>query len=212
MLGEVDPNGNITSSRKYDVYGLIRGGNNPGGTSSHKFVGQLGHPSEDNTGLIYMRARYYDPAIGRFTSEDPALSGNNWFVYCMNDPINCTDEDGKQALLNLMTQAFAYFLLFLEMWGSYKKFLKILERARKIWTLVTQQANATMEEGRALISESAGDETGMAFEMGVAMMELAGKAIIGGAIAAIVGMWTALQWVLIWHINNDVNETPGLEP
>ena len=58
VIAEADPNGVVTSSRKYDVYGLVRGGVNPGGTSSHKFVGALGHPSEDNTGLIYMRARY----------------------------------------------------------------------------------------------------------------------------------------------------------
>ena len=77
----VDPTGNVTSSRKYDVYGAVRGGNNPGGSSSHKFVGQLGHPSEDNTGLIYMRARYYHPAAGRFESEDPTGDGKNWYIY-----------------------------------------------------------------------------------------------------------------------------------
>jgi hypothetical protein len=43
-----------------------------------------------------MRARYYDPVVGRFASEDPALSGNNWFAYCNGDPINSVDSDGKQ--------------------------------------------------------------------------------------------------------------------
>lgn len=99
VLAEVDPSGNITSKRKYDVYGLVRNagvaGDNAGGTSSHKFVGSLGHASENNTGYVYMRARYYDPAIGRFSSEDPASHGRNWFAYCNNDPVNCTDESGK---------------------------------------------------------------------------------------------------------------------
>ena len=94
VLGEVDPNGSVTSSRKYDIYGLVRGGTNPGGTSSHKFVGQLGHPSEDNTGLIYMRARYSDPILGRFASEDPARHGRNWFTYCDNTPVNAVDATG----------------------------------------------------------------------------------------------------------------------
>ena len=102
VLGEVDPSGNITSSRKYDVYGLVRGGNNPGGTSSHKFVGQLGHPSEDNTGLIYMRARYYDPSIGRFTSEDTAKDGGNWFVYCYDNPGNHVDVTGNNPTEDLI--------------------------------------------------------------------------------------------------------------
>lgn len=93
-LGEVDPSGNVTSSRKKDVYGLVRGEFNPNGTSSYKFVGQLGHPSDDNTGLIYMRARYYDPAAGRFASEDAAFKRQNWFVYYSNNPHNRTDFKG----------------------------------------------------------------------------------------------------------------------
>jgi len=63
VLGEVDTAGNLTASRKYDVYGLVRAGDS--GTSRHKFVGSLGHTSEDETGLIYMRARWMDPALGR---------------------------------------------------------------------------------------------------------------------------------------------------
>lgn len=104
VLGEVDPTGNITSSREYDVYGLVRGGNNPVGTSSHKFVGQLGHPSEDNTGLIYMQARYYDPITGRFVKEDSKNDGYNLFSYCDNNPVNNVDPDGKSKVrLDLFT-------------------------------------------------------------------------------------------------------------
>jgi len=79
VLAEVDPTGNITSKRKYDVYGLVRNagvvGDNAGGTSVHKFVGALGHPSEDSTGYIYMRARYMDPTVGRFVRQDPKRHG-----------------------------------------------------------------------------------------------------------------------------------------
>ena len=83
------------------MYGLVRGGNNPDGTSSHKFVGSLGHPSEDNTGLIYMRARYYDPAVGRFASEDTAYDGSNWFSYCSSSPISYCDPSGNFTLITL---------------------------------------------------------------------------------------------------------------
>lgn len=95
VLGEIDPNGTITSSRKYDVYGAVRGGINPAGSSKHKFVGQLGHPSEDETGLIYMRARYYDPTAGRFICEDTSKQGLNWLLYCGDNPVNAIDQDGK---------------------------------------------------------------------------------------------------------------------
>nr|WP_273072018.1 MULTISPECIES: RHS repeat-associated core domain-containing protein [Alteromonas] len=30
-----------------------------------------GHIKDSNTGLVYMQARYYDPVIGRFCSNDP---------------------------------------------------------------------------------------------------------------------------------------------
>lgn len=104
VLGEMDPNGTITSSRKYDVYGSVRGGVNPAGTSKHKFVGALGHPSEDETGLIYMRARYYDPVVGRFASEDVARDGRNWFTYVGANPTSRVDRSGKNwSLAGVMT-------------------------------------------------------------------------------------------------------------
>ena len=46
------------------------------------------------TGLIYLRARYYDPSIGRFISEDPIKDGTNWYVYCSNNPIAFVDPSG----------------------------------------------------------------------------------------------------------------------
>ena len=45
--------------------------------------------------MIYMKARYYDPALGRFASEDPDKSGENWFEYCNDNPINRVDASGK---------------------------------------------------------------------------------------------------------------------
>lgn len=94
VLGTVDSTGTIISTRKYDVYGAVRGSTGPSGTK-HKFVGNLGHPSEDETGLVYMRARYMDPVTGRFATEDPAKDETNWFTYAGNDPVNCIDANGK---------------------------------------------------------------------------------------------------------------------
>ncbi len=58
-------------------------------------MGALGHTSDDETGLIYMRARYYDPNTGRFASEDPARHGINWFIYA-NNPVKYVDRNGKE--------------------------------------------------------------------------------------------------------------------
>lgn len=39
-------------------------------------------------------ARWYDPNLGRFISEDPARAGNNWFEYCGDNPLTSTDPYG----------------------------------------------------------------------------------------------------------------------
>ena len=96
VVGEVDKDGNVTASSKYDVYGGVRTGGTGTATTNHGFVGSLGHTSEAETGLIYMRARYMDPAAGRFISEDPVCSGVNWYAYCGNNPVNRADADGKK--------------------------------------------------------------------------------------------------------------------
>jgi RHS repeat-associated protein len=54
------------------------------------YCANLGHP-EDETGLVYMRARYYEPATGRFISEDPARDGVNWHLYADGNPVNRVD-------------------------------------------------------------------------------------------------------------------------
>ncbi|WP_066456821.1 RHS repeat-associated core domain-containing protein [Anaerotruncus rubiinfantis] len=51
------------------------------------------------TGTYYLRARNYDPFIGRFITEDPVRSGLNWFIYCDNNPILLTDPSGLLPLL-----------------------------------------------------------------------------------------------------------------
>ena len=49
---------------------------------------------DEETGFVYLRARYYSPDIGRFVSEDPIKDGNNWYVYCGNNPLCFLDSTG----------------------------------------------------------------------------------------------------------------------
>ncbi len=61
---------------------------------------------DEETGLYYLNSRYYDPQIGRFINADNistldvtqiALNGLNLYAYCLNNPVNETDEDGNMA-------------------------------------------------------------------------------------------------------------------
>jgi RHS repeat-associated protein len=55
-----------------------------------------GRESDSETGLYYYRARYYDPAAGRFLSEDPIqfAAGENFYRYVDNNPTFWRDASG----------------------------------------------------------------------------------------------------------------------
>lgn len=82
----------LSNLRFYDAWGAPRGG---GHDSDTRYCANLGHRTDDESGLMYMRARYYEPGSGRFISQDPARDGWNWYSYCNNEPILRSDFTGK---------------------------------------------------------------------------------------------------------------------
>ena len=54
----------------------------------------FGQTYDEETGLYYLRARYYDPTTGRFTQQDTAEDGYNWYVYGNNNPVMFVDPSG----------------------------------------------------------------------------------------------------------------------
>ncbi|MBV6457231.1 MAG: hypothetical protein HONBIEJF_00338 [Fimbriimonadaceae bacterium] len=83
----------VSNNRLYDVWGSVRSGSSTG-NPGQRYCANLGHRQDDESGLIYMRARYYEPGTGRFVSEDPAGDGKNWYVYCGNNATNAVDRTG----------------------------------------------------------------------------------------------------------------------
>jgi len=59
-----------------------------------------GEPRDSETGLVYLRARSYDPTVGRFMQADPlrksapGVGGWNRYAYVGNNPIRLTDPSG----------------------------------------------------------------------------------------------------------------------
>ena len=68
--------------------------------------GYTGHEQLDDSGLIHMNGRIYDPELGRFLSPDPVVqipeySQNfNRYSYVLNNPLNATDPSGFSFLSN----------------------------------------------------------------------------------------------------------------
>ncbi|MBL1148909.1 MAG: RHS repeat-associated core domain-containing protein [Armatimonadetes bacterium] len=84
----------VSNARSYDVWGSVRSGSSSGYPNT-RYCANLGHKQDDESGLLYMRARYYEPWTGRFVTEDPARDGWNWFVYANSDPNNLGDFSGR---------------------------------------------------------------------------------------------------------------------
>jgi RHS repeat-associated protein len=62
----------LSNQRAFDAWGNIRNSDTSGDPKG-RYCASLGHKADDESGLTYMRARYYDPGCGRFVSEDPSL-------------------------------------------------------------------------------------------------------------------------------------------
>ncbi len=117
-----------------------------------------GEYSDESTGLLYLRARYYDPGIGRFISPDSYTGelndplSQNLYVYCGNNPVAYVDPSGhikicqwddywegtkdsfKQAWNDILATPDTVKLLY-TMWQdgkiSYQDLVSILEMAGK---------------------------------------------------------------------------------
>jgi RHS repeat-associated protein len=86
-------NGTIAQSYTYDSFGNTT---NSSGSLTN-FFRYTAREFDTETNLYYYRARYYDPASGRFISEDPLLfsGSDDFYVYAQNSPIMHRDPTGQ---------------------------------------------------------------------------------------------------------------------
>jgi RHS repeat-associated protein len=94
VTGMIDAMGALINTTQYDSYGHILSQSNPAVADQ---LGFTGREYDAETGLYYFRARYYNPDLGRFQSEDPiGLTGGDYNIsrYVVNNPINHNDPIG----------------------------------------------------------------------------------------------------------------------
>ena len=110
-------NGEIIANYTFDAYG-----NQSEENTIYNPFGYRGEYQDLCSGLIYLRNRYYDPSIGRFTTEDPAKDGLNWYAYCNNNPVNYIDPLGLWMTgdENLPQWAQDTITVYTAMWNSAK--------------------------------------------------------------------------------------------
>jgi RHS repeat-associated protein len=91
-----DGNGNVTDSWTFDAFGNTI---NRTGTTENSFL-YVGEGFDPNCGFYNLRARWYNPTNGRFTSVDPyegdpqAAVSLHRYLYAKASPINYSDPTG----------------------------------------------------------------------------------------------------------------------
>ncbi len=82
--------GKIEGAYTYAPYGAVEGH-----TGASTPMGYDGQYTSGDTGLIYLRARVYDPTTTQFLSVDPALSATGEpYSYSADNPVNASDPTG----------------------------------------------------------------------------------------------------------------------
>ncbi len=101
----VKPDGNKRDHYRYDEFGKPAPGNSKlsedGRNVLHNTFGYTGEMWDQESELLYLRARYYEPETGRFLSRD-SYEGNlqnplsrHLYAYVGNNPVNYVDPSGR---------------------------------------------------------------------------------------------------------------------
>jgi RHS repeat-associated protein len=86
--------GAVLTSHMFDAHGT---GASSGATSDpHGYKARQGYYTDQETGLLLLTHRYYDPGTGRFLTRDPIgyNGGINLYAYVTNNPVTRSDPSG----------------------------------------------------------------------------------------------------------------------
>ena len=91
-----DTNGTVLNHYAYDAFG----NRTVEEETVENRLGFAGEMLDAVTGQYYLRARFYNPVIARFLSEDTYYGdGLNLYAYCHNNPVGYVDPSGHEGLI-----------------------------------------------------------------------------------------------------------------
>jgi RHS repeat-associated protein len=96
VIALTDAEGKVVCEYEYDVWGTVL----KEVETLHQPFRFIGRELDKDSGLYYLRRRYYDPSLGRYISQSPS-PGNptnpqslNKYSYALNNPVTLTDHSG----------------------------------------------------------------------------------------------------------------------
>jgi len=193
-----DEVGAKVASYDYAAFGTRSGSAAPSLSNDRGYTGHV----TDETGLVYMNARYYDPELGRFLSADTLVPDShnpqalNRYTYVYNNPISNTDPTGHAPVVAAIVTAVSIGAT-----AGYASttFIIAVVGAATVTTGYVLKNPVLMSIGNVLLGASAGFAFGAGFLGNVSEF---GAAWAGGAVAALTspsspldpGWKTAIGW------------------
>ena len=125
ILKVITATGTEAAAYTYDAWGKLL--TSAGDMADVNPLRYRGYFYDTETGLYYLKSRYYDPEVGRFinpdafatTDVDGVLSAN-MFAYCENNPVNKEDPTGAIALTTLILIGSAVFGVAAALYTGYE--------------------------------------------------------------------------------------------
>ena len=197
VVQTVDKDGEVLNNYDYDIWG------NPTLTveTAECAIRYAGEFYDSETGLYYLRARYYNPYIGRFISEDSYWGEDNnplslnRYTYAHNDPIQYIDPTGYAAVTKAALSAVVV--------GAIKGIASKIATATKAVT-----ATKTETTTKQVINDSLLKAVGI---VGTQVLT-ASKVVLAekDAMTAVISTSTPLAGIVSKAKTNDIKETTTL--
>jgi RHS repeat-associated protein len=149
VIGVTDDTGVIVNNYEYDAFGVQISGD-----SAPSPFGYCGEYLDNESGLIYLRNRYYNSETGRFITEDSIKDGLNWYIYCGNNPVSFVDLEGLEYIVvsggkyNTSRESGKYNYEFIETAIKKLRELKALDDGEGITWMITADGWSGEEKQR----------------------------------------------------------------
>ncbi|MBU3978752.1 hypothetical protein KJ980_07205 [Patescibacteria group bacterium] len=141
--------GTNVRSYTYDPFGNISGTQGTLTGNRYQFQTQQNDPE---SGMYYLRARYYDPVTGRFISRDPVKGylqdprTQNGYDYALNNPVNLSDPSGEDILQN-QAQGASFEKSCLNAYNAIKNTSPLKEYGNRIPDILTKTTVGEIKSG-----------------------------------------------------------------